>query len=90
MILVAHTLKTSYCVSSRWTFRPDVKEADCCQQQGGGRAHCQSGDGVRCWPGRHVEREGEKCSGGVVWGQGMSRFVSLEPEPESYLWRTLE
>lgn len=49
---MAHTLKTS---PSRRTFRPDVEEADCCQQQDGGRAHRQSADGVRCRPGRRVE-----------------------------------
>lgn len=34
--LMAHALKTSDCFPSRRTFRPDVEEADCCQQQGGG------------------------------------------------------
>lgn len=67
MILVAHTLKTLYCFPSRWTFRLDVEEADCCQQQGGGRAHRQSGDGVPCRPGRRVE-----SGGGGAWNQNQN------------------
>lgn len=52
---MGHTTKTLDCFPSRWPFRPDVEEADCCQQQDGGRAHRQGADGVRRRPGRRVE-----------------------------------